>query len=85
MLQMIQEVWSVFSDSNHTDINLTVRGCYGDKETDTRAYLGSGLAPAAVHTVNTAGELKNVGTGQVSSYSDQVKIVDTLYPRFSHV
>ena len=98
--KMIQELWATFKSENRTDINDVIVAAYGNKETDTKAYLQSGLWPQRVFIVNPqgrkldsldrqtvssgnisfSGELKNVGTGQVSSYQTQAEIIDTLFP-----
>jgi len=78
--KMIQELWATFKSENRTDINDVIVAAYGNKETDTKAYLQSGLSPQRVFIVNPQGELKNVGTGQVSSYQTQAEIIDTLFP-----
>jgi len=78
--KMIQEVWSLFKSKNLTDINETIVGCYGDKDADTKAYLDSGLSPNSVYIINAAGELQNVGSGEVSNYGEQVENVNELYP-----
>jgi len=78
--KIIQEIWSLFESKNLTDINETIAGCYGDKETDTKAYLDSGLSPNSVYIINPAGELRNVGSGDVTNYGEQVENVNELYP-----
>jgi len=78
--KVIQEVWSLFESRNLTDINQTIVGCYGDKETDTKAYLDSGLSPSSVYIVNAAGELRNVGSGEVTNYGEQFENVNEMYP-----
>merc|ERR1719495_1145632 len=60
----IKEIWD------------TIVAGYGNKETDTKAYVNSGLALDTVFIVNPEGQLKNEGTGAVTSYNEQVENVD---------
>ena len=53
--KMILELWSTFRSENRTDINEVIVGGYGNKETDTKAYLQAGLLPHNVFIVNTQG------------------------------
>ena len=53
--KMILELWATFKSENRTDINQVVKGAYGNKETDTKAYLQTGLLPDKVFIVNPEG------------------------------
>ena len=53
--RMILELWSTFKSQNRTDINQVIVGGYGNKETDTKAYLEAGLLPSKVFIVNPQG------------------------------
>jgi len=79
--KMILELWSTFRSENRTDINEVIVGGYGNKETDTKAYLQAGLLPHNVFIVNTQGELRNIGTGEVTTYQKQADVIDKLFPR----
>lgn len=56
-------------------------GAYGNKDTDTKAYQNSGIPLERVWIVNTQGVLKNEGNKEVTSYAEQAKHVDKLYPK----
>jgi len=74
------DLWATFKSKNRTDINEVIQGAYGNKETDNKAYLQAGLLPHKVFIVNPSGELKNIGSGEVSSYQKQAETIDELYP-----
>ena len=98
LAQMILELWSTFQSENKTSISEVILAGYGNKETDTKAYLAAGLQPSTVFIVNPegwlqwhrrsdlpihcflTGELKNVGTGHISSYQKQIELIQNLYP-----
>ena len=54
-VQLIEEIWTTFKSENNTDINNTILACYGDKETDAKAYLGTGISASSVFIVNGEG------------------------------
>ena len=53
--KMILELWSTFKSEKRTDINQVIVAGYGNKETDTQAYLQAGLLPSKVFSVNPQG------------------------------
>jgi len=79
--KLIEEIWTTFKSENNTDINNTILACYGDKETDAKAYLGTGISASSVFIVNgEGGKLINKGSGERSSYGEQAKNVNQLFP-----
>ena len=76
----INEIWNIFKSENQTMIDDTLVAAYGNKPTDTKAFTNSGIPLSAVYIVNPQGVLKNEGTGEVTSYEEQVQNIDTLYP-----
>ena len=76
----VNEIWNIFKSQNNTEIEDTIVAGYGNKATDTKAYVNSGIHLDAVYIGNPEGELKNEGTGDVASYKEQVQSIDTLYP-----
>ena len=49
--RMILDLWSTFQSPNKTNINDVIVVSYGNKETDTKAYLAAGLKPNNVFIV----------------------------------
>ena len=56
-------------------------GAYGNKNTDTEAYLKSGIRGERVFLINENSKLLNVETGNVSSYKLQAEAIDQYYPK----
>jgi len=77
----MKEIWNIFKSENNTKIEDTIVAGYGNKPTDTKAYVNTGLPLNSVYIVNPQGELKNEGTGDITSYEEQVQNIDSLYPR----
>jgi len=82
--KIIQELWSLFKSANNTDINNTIVGSYGDKVTDVKAYFDAGISMMKTYIVNPKGELKTEGSGEVSSYKEQIENLDKLYPKINN-
>merc|ERR1719153_278223 len=78
--QTVLQLWDLFKKEEGSSISGTIVGGYGNKDTDTKAYINAGMDRGRVYLVNPKGELRNEETGLVSSYSDQVLHLDTLYP-----
>ena len=77
----MDEIWNIFKSEKNTRIENTIVAGYGNKPTDTKAYVNSGLPLNSVYIVNPQGVLKNEGTGDITSYEEQVQNIDVLYPR----
>jgi len=78
--QTVLQLWELFRKGEGSVISNTIVAGYGNKDTDTKAYINAGMDRGRVYLVNPKGELRNEETGLVSSYSDQVLQLDTLYP-----
>jgi len=77
----VNDIWSLFQiDPSNTKIGDTIVAGYGNKETDTRAYTNAGIPLNTIYIVNPEGQLKNEGTGNMSSYTEQAEHVNSLYP-----
>ena len=57
-------------------------GAYGNKETDTQAYLKAGIRNNTVYFVNKESKMINVGTKEETSYEDHCEKVNQMYPRY---
>ena len=60
-----------------------VAGAYGNKNSDTNAYLNAGLRSNQIYIINDDGILRKVDNGLITSYNEQADNVDTLYPRLN--
>lgn len=76
----INDIWEIFKSENNTKIDDTMVAGYGNKETDTKAYVNSGIPLSKVYIVNPEGILKNEGSGAVTSYEEQVENINDLFP-----
>ena len=68
---------------NDNKIHDIVVGAYGNKETDTAAYTASGLPLELIWIVDPDGVMVNQGTKKQTSYGEQAKHVEKLYPKNS--
>ena len=57
-------------------------GAYGNKETDSRGYVGAGIDEAKIFIVDTSSVLRRFSDGEITSYGNHEKQVDELYPKF---
>jgi len=78
---LITNLWEIFKEEELSDIGETVVASYGNKETDEKAYTNCGLPKERIYIVNTYGELKNLGSGVVSSYGEQAAAIDSIFPK----
>ena len=58
-----------------------VAGAYGNKNTDTEAYLTSGIMGEKIYLINEASKIINVATGNETSYRLQTQRVNEIYPK----
>ena len=77
----INEIWNIFKSEKNTKIEDTIVAAYGNKATDTKAYVDAGLPYKSIYIVNPEGELRNEHTGEITSYGEQAQNIDTIYPR----
>ena len=59
----------------------TIVGAYGNKETDTTAYLNAGISPNKIYLLGKNSKILNVGTKQEYSYTELAYNVDRFYPK----
>jgi len=78
---LIRKVWGIFKEQEGKEIGETIVAAYGNKETDVKAYSNCGLPKEKMYIVNTYGELKNMGSGVVSSYQEQAAGIDSIFPK----
>ena len=57
-----------------------IKGCYGNHNTDTQAYMDAGIMPKIIYLVNNQGKLVNAATGLKTTYQEQISEIDSLYP-----
>ena len=60
-----------------------VVGAYGNKNTDTEAYSNVGIRGDRIFLINSKSEIRNVLTGNKSSYHSQSRNVTALYPKIN--
>ena len=98
---LITKVWATFKENEKSLIEDTIVAAYGNKDTDVKGYVNSGLPKEKwwqifliflnnhvihifrIYIVNPQGELKNEGTGVVSSYSNQAADINSNFPKLS--
>ena len=57
-----------------------VLGAYGNKNSDTEAYLNIGISRDRIFIINKQSKMTNVGTGQDTSYKQHANSIDKMYP-----
>ena len=57
-------------------------GAYGNKETDSRAYVQAGIDESKIFIVDTSSVLRRFSDGEITSYGDHEQQVDELYPKY---
>ena len=82
---LITNLWEIFKEDVASDIGETIVASYGNKETDVKAYTNCGLPKERIYIVNTYGELRNLGSGVVSSYEEQAAAIDSIFPKLELV
>jgi len=78
---LITKLWEIFKEQKESKISETIVAAYGNKETDVKAYTNCGLPRERIYIVNTYGELRNEGSGVVSSYQQQASAIDSIFPK----
>ena len=58
---------------------------YGNQESDAEAYIKSGIEARKIFMVNKQSKMVNYGTGEPTSYKNQVENVDTMYPTITPI
>lgn len=59
-----------------------IAAAYGNKDTDTKAYLDSGIDPKKVFFVNEEGHMIDIGTETETSYVEHFHNVSTMFPKY---
>ena len=57
-------------------------GAYGNKDTDSRAYVQAGIDESKIFIVDTSSVLRRFSDGEITSYGDHEQQVDELYPKY---
>ena len=60
-----------------------VLGAYGNKNSDTKSYIDSGISTNIMYLINTDSVLRRVSDGQRTSYFAQASQVNNLYPKIN--
>jgi len=81
--QKILGISEAFSTHDEHNIMDTVVAAYGNKDSDVKAYVNSEIDLNNIYIVNTKGVLENIGTGEKSSYEQQVDKIELIYPDIS--
>ena len=76
----MDEIWKLFKSKNNTRVEDTIVAGYGNKATDTKAYVNSGIPLSSIFIINPDGVLKNEGTGEITSYHEQIQKIDDIFP-----
>lgn len=56
-------------------------GAYGNRNSDTEAYMGAGIRPNIIYMINNEGELLRASDGRLTSYNEHAQNVDQYYPK----
>ena len=60
-----------------------VLGAYGNRNSDTKAYLDVGISTNKIYLVNEDNVLRRVSDGQRSSYFNHASDVNEMYPKIN--
>ena len=60
-----------------------VIGAYGNRNSDTKAYLDAGIPRDRIFLVNSNSVLRRVSDGKKTSYNNHVVKVNEMYPRIN--
>ena len=59
-----------------------IAAAYGNKDTDTKAYLDSGIEPNKVFLINELGNMIDTGTEAKTSYVEHFQNISTMFPKY---
>ena len=59
-----------------------IAAAYGNKDTDTKAYLDSGINPNKVFLVREDGHMIDIGTETKTSYVEHFQNVSSMFPKY---
>ena len=60
-----------------------VVSAYGNKNTDTAAYMDAGISTNRIYLVNSDSILRRMNDGKESSYPEHARNVNQLYPKIN--
>merc|ERR1711973_109356 len=72
----ILEIKRVFDNEDKQSIMDTVVAGFGNKKTDTKAYVDAGIDEKKIFIVDTKGVVVNVGTEQKTTYEELTQNLD---------
>ena len=58
-----------------------IKGAYGNRNSDTQAYMDAGIPTNLIYLVNDKSVLRRVGDGQRTSYAEHATNVNEMYPK----
>ena len=58
-----------------------IKGAYGNRNSDTQAYMDAGIPTNLIFLVNDKSVLRRVGDGQRTSYAEHATNVNEMYPK----
>ena len=60
-----------------------ILGAYGNRNSDTKAYLEAGIATNKIFIVNEKSIVRRVGDGKKMTYQDHVNNINDMYPKLN--
>ena len=60
-----------------------VKGAYGNRNSDTKAYMDAGISTDMIYLVNEKSILRRVGDGKRTSYFEHANLVNQKYPKIN--
>jgi len=70
----------VFETTEKQSIMETIVAAFGNKETDTKAYVDAGIDPMKIFIVDPEGVVVNAGTNETTSYLHLVQNLNEIVP-----
>ena len=58
-------------------------GAYGNKDSDTQAYMNSGVSTNIIYLVNTDSVIRRVSDNKITSYFEHASKVNQKYPKIN--
>ena len=60
-----------------------ILGAYGNRNSDTKAYLEAGIHPNKIFIVNEKSVVRRVSDGKKMTYQDHVNNINNMYPKLN--
>ena len=57
-----------------------IKGAYGNRNSDTQAYMDAGISTNLIYLVNEKSVLRRVSDGRKTSYGQHAQKVNEMYP-----